>query len=157
MKMQMTLLALVAAGALAGPSVRAQCGPGWHGSQGWGTQGPYGHLFDSHTIVTLSGRVTAVDRFTPQGMGPGIHVILETADETVPIHVGPEWYVAGQDTKLEVGDKIQVRGSRVTFESKPAIIAVEIRKGEQVLRLRAENGFPVWAGWRRAAAPSSQQ
>lgn len=157
MKIQITLAVLAAAGVLAGPVLRAQGGPGWRGSQGWGPQGPYGRLFDSHAIVSLSGRVKAVERFTPQGMGPGIHVILETADEVVPIHVGPEWYVAGQDTKLEVGDQLKVRGSRVTYESKPAIIAVEIRKGEQVLRLRAENGFPVWAGWRRAGAQSSER
>jgi hypothetical protein len=43
---------------------------------------------------------------------------------------------------------VEVKGSRITFEGKPAIIAAEIKKGEETLKLRDENGFPVWSGWR---------
>ena len=53
------------------------------------------------------------------------------------------------DTKIEKGDKVVVKGSRVTMMDAPAIIAGEVKKGDSVLRLRDENGFPVWAGWRR--------
>ncbi len=31
--------------------------------------------------------------------------------------------------KLEKGDKIEVKGSRVTFSGKPAMIAAELKKG----------------------------
>ncbi len=44
---------------------------------------------------------------------------------------------------------MKVRGSRITFKGKPAIITAEVKKGDQILRLRDENGFPVWSGWRR--------
>jgi hypothetical protein len=44
---------------------------------------------------------------------------------------------------------VEVKGSRVTFEGKPAIIAAEVKKGDEVLKLRDENGFPMWSGWRR--------
>jgi hypothetical protein len=53
------------------------------------------------------------------------------------------------DTKIEKGDKIEVKGSRVTFAGKPAIIAAEVKKGDNILKLRDENGIPAWAGWRR--------
>jgi len=46
-------------------------------------------------------------------------------------------------------DKIAVKGSRVTFQGKPAILAAEVKEGDETLELRNENGFPVWAGWRR--------
>jgi hypothetical protein len=39
-------------------------------------------------------------------------------------------------------------GSRITYEGKPAIIAAEVKKGDEVLRLRDEKGIPVWAGRR---------
>jgi hypothetical protein len=44
---------------------------------------------------------------------------------------------------------VEVTGSRVTFRNKSAIIAAEVKKGDEVLRLRDSNGIPVWAGWRR--------
>ncbi|HEU4344281.1 MAG TPA: hypothetical protein VFU31_22205 [Candidatus Binatia bacterium] len=46
-------------------------------------------------------------------------------------------------------DRVEVKGARITFEGKPAIIASEVKKGDEVLRLRDDAGFPVWAGWRR--------
>jgi len=38
---------------------------------------------------------------------------------------------------------------RITFDGKPAIVAAEIKKGEETLILRDKSGFPVWSGWRR--------
>ena len=40
-------------------------------------------------------------------------------------------------------------GTLTTFEGKPAIVAAEIKKGNEALKLWDENGFPVWSGWRR--------
>jgi len=54
-----------------------------------------------------------------------------------------------QDIKIETKDKIEVKGSRITFEGKQAIIAAKVKKGKEMLELRNEDGFPVWSGWRR--------
>jgi hypothetical protein len=51
--------------------------------------------------------------------------------------------------KIEPKDKVEVTGSRITFDGKPAIIAAEVKKGDEALKLRDDNGFPVWSGWRR--------
>jgi hypothetical protein len=75
--------------------------------------------------------------------------VLKTDKETIAIHLGPEWYIERQDVKLEKGDRIEVKGSRITFEGKPVIIAAEIKKGDSVLVLRDSVGVPAWAGWRR--------
>jgi hypothetical protein len=50
---------------------------------------------------------------------------------------------------IEKGDKIEVKGSRVMFAGKQAIIAAEVKKGGSVLVLRDSAGVPAWAGWRR--------
>jgi hypothetical protein len=63
--------------------------------------------------------------------------------------LGPEWYIAAQDARIDPKDSIEVRGSRITFEGKPAIIAARIKKGAEELVLRGDRGFPAWAGWRR--------
>ena len=128
----------------------AQRGQMWKGSGGWGMGTSYGRMYNSETVETVEGEVVSVDRFTPmKGMSYGIHLMLKTAGETISVHLGPEWYIGNQDIKIVPHDNVQVKGSRVTFEGKPVIIAAEVRKGDEVLKLRDKNGFPVWRGWRR--------
>jgi len=123
---------------------------GWRGSGGWGMGSQYNRMYNPATVETLSGVVGAVDKVMPmKGMNSGVHVILKTDKETISVHLGPEWYIERLDTKIEKGDKIEVKGSRVTFADKPAIIAAEVKKGDSTLVLRDSNGIPAWAGWRR--------
>ena len=127
----------------------AQMGPMWKGSGGWGMGMQYGKMYDSKTVETITGEVVGIEKITPmKGMSHGVHVLLKTAKETISIHLGPDWYIGNQDIKIEPKDKLEVKGSRITLQGKPAIIASEIRKGNDVLKLRDENGFPVWSGWR---------
>jgi hypothetical protein len=123
---------------------------GWRGSGGWGMGSPYQRMYNPATVETVSGVVESVDKITPMnGMYSGIHLVLKTDKEAIAIHLGPEWYIERQDVKIEKGDKIEVKGSRITFESKPVIIAAECKKGDGVLVLRDSSGVPAWAGWRR--------
>ena len=128
----------------------AQRGMQWRGGGGWGPGTPYARMYDPKTVQTISGSVVSVDTLTPMaGMGNGVHLLLKADKETISVHVGPVWYLENQDVKLEPGDRVQVRGSRITFQGKPAIIAVDVTKGDDTLRLRDESGFPLWSGWRR--------
>jgi hypothetical protein len=128
----------------------AQRGIGWKGSGGWGMGAAYGKMYDLKTVGTISGEVVSVDKITPtKGMSYGVHMTVKTDKETISIHVGPGWFIENQDLKIEPKDKVEVKGSRITFEGKPAIIAAEVKKGDQTLKLRDENGVPVWSGWRR--------
>jgi hypothetical protein len=130
----------------------AQRGPGmtWRGSGGWGPGTPYNKMYDPKTVETISGEVTSVDRITPnKGMAGGIHMNVKTDGETISVHLGPSWYIENQDVKIEPKDKVEVKGSKITFGGKPAMIATEVKKGDEVLKLRDDAGFPVWAGWRR--------
>ncbi len=122
----------------------------WKGSGGWGPKTNYGRIYNPETVETLSGEITNVDKITPsKGMSYGIHIVLKTDETTLPVHLGPGWYIENQDITIEQNDKVEITGSRITFEGKPAIIAAKIKKGDEVLILRDENGFPVWSGWRR--------
>ncbi len=130
--------------ALAGP------GKGSRGSGGWGMGSSYQRMYNPATVETVSGVIESVDKITPiKGMYAGIHLVLKTDRESIAVHLGPEWYIERQDVKLEKGDKIEVKGSRITFDGKPAIIAAECKKGDSVLILRDSAGFPAWSGWRR--------
>lgn len=131
----------------------AQGGRGWSGSGQWGPNSQYGRLYNPATVETLVGEIVSIDKITPvKGMYYGLHLMLKTPKETISVHLGPGWFIEKQDLKLEVKDKIEVRGSRIEFNGKPAIIAAEVKKGNDVLKLRDENGFPVWSGWRRSGS-----
>ena len=133
-------------------SSSAQPKPGmmWRGSGGWGPESQYNRMYDPKTVETISGEVTAVDRITPmKGMSGGVHMNVKTDKETISVHLGPGWYLENQDVRIEAKDKVEVKGSRIAFGGKPAIIAAEVKKGNELLKLRDDQGFPVWSGWRR--------
>ncbi|MCX5817495.1 MAG: DNA-binding protein [Proteobacteria bacterium] len=122
----------------------------WQGSGGWGPGTPYNRMYDPTKVETLSGTVEAITQVLPmKGMRSAVALTLKTDKETISVHLGPDWYISRLDTKIEKGDTIEVKGSRVTFADKPAIIASEVKKGDNILVLRDSTGIPVWAGWRR--------
>ena len=130
----------------------AQLGKGmkWQGSGGWGMGTQYSRLYNPKAIETIGGEVVNVETITPmKGMSSGVHLMVKTDKETISVHLGPAWYIQRLDMKSATGDKVEITGSRVTFQGNPAIIAAEVQKGDEIVRLRDENGFPVWSGWRR--------
>jgi hypothetical protein len=122
----------------------------WRGSGGWGMGAQYSRMYDVKTVESITGEIVSIDTFRPQkGMSYGVHLMLKTDKETIPVHLGPAWYIENQDVKLSPKDKIEVKGSRIIFEGKPTIIAAEVKKDDEVLTLRDSNGVPMWSGWRR--------
>ena len=129
----------------------AQRGMKWRGSGGWGMGSQYNRMYDPKTVGTISGEMISVDMITPmKGMSQGVHLTLKTYKEIISVHLGPWWYIENRDIRIEPKDKIEVAGSRITYQGKPAIIAANVKKGDEVLKLRDENGLPVWAGWRKS-------
>lgn len=109
--------------------------------------------FDPKTVETVKGEVVGVDKVaSPGGKGYGIHLALKTEKETFSVEVGPGWYVEKQPVKIEAKDILEIRGSRVMSQGKPAMIAAEIKKGNRILKLRDENGIPAWSGGSRRPA-----
>ncbi|MGJ5675606.1 MAG: hypothetical protein ACR9NN_18645 [Nostochopsis sp.] len=128
----------------------AQPGMQMGGSGGWGAGHHYSRMYNPKTVEKLSGEVVSTDTITPiGGMSHGVHLVLKTAKETISVHLGPGWFIENQDIQIKPKDKIEVKGSRITFAGQPTIIAAEVNKGDEILKLRDQNGFPVWSGWRR--------
>ena len=107
-------------------------------------------MYNPQTVETIRGEVVSIEKITPlKGMYYGVHAVVKTDKETLSVHLGPGWYIENQDVKLEPKDTVEVKGSRITFEGKPAIVAAEVTKRGESLTLRDASGFPVWSGWRR--------
>jgi hypothetical protein len=128
----------------------AQPWKGWRGSGGWGRGTPYSALYNPALVDNLMGEVLKVEKVVPdKGMVYGVQILLKTEKETIPVHLGPVWFVERLDVQVVKGDKVEVKGARINFQGKQAILAAEIKKGPSILTLRDGAGIPVWAGWRR--------
>lgn len=132
----------------------ARFGGKGRGGGGWGANSQYGRKYDPKTVETINGEVVSLDKITPKEcQSYGVHMMLKTDKETISVHLGPGWYIENQETQIQPKDKVEVKGSRITYDGKPVIIAVEIKRQDEVLVLRDENGFPAWSGWRRHRRP----
>jgi hypothetical protein len=102
--------------------------------------------YDPKTVETIEGKVVSIEKTSPpKNQGYGVHLMLKTDKETVSVHLGPVRYIDKQTPKIETDDTITVTGSRVTVDGKPAIIAAQVKKGNETLKLRDDNGVPVWS------------
>ncbi len=101
--------------------------------------------YDPATVTTVQGEIVEVKRLAG-ARHAGVHLTLATGAEKLDVHLGPDFYVDRQAVKLASGDRVEVKGSRVTMGGAPAILAQEVRRGADVLALRDANGVPLWRG-----------
>lgn len=109
----------------------------------------YERTFDPATVQTVEGEITeVVNTEAKRGNFAGVHLLVKLENEEVPVHLGPAWFISKQEP-FNKGETIEITGSRVTYEGKPAMIAVAIRRGDMTLKLRDDNGFPYWRAWHK--------
>lgn len=116
----------------------------------WVADSTYARLYDTAALDTLQGTIAQIDRIASPGRraATGIHILLDTGAESLPVHLGPAFFVESPEQPLRVGDEIRVTGSRVTFQGEAALIASEMRHGDRFLQLRTADGRPMWRGRR---------
>lgn len=126
-------------------SARAQPGQG-QGGRGGGIH--YGMMWDASAITTRAGEVTGVETYTPGkgGRTYGLRLILKTDKATLPVILGPGWYTEPQHFAFAPRDQVEIKGSRITIQGEPTLIAAQVNQGGKILRLRDNRGFPLWAG-----------
>lgn len=110
----------------------------------------YMRLFDPKTVTTVEGSVTKVERVEHKMMGMfAVEATVKAADVTYTVHLGPAWFIENQELQLAAGDAVTLTGSKITLQGRPTIIATELQRGDDTLKLRDKDGTPVWVGWRR--------
>src|SRR5262245_4091215 len=102
-------------------------------------------FYNVDTVETLKGEVMRVEKVAnKRKRGYGVHLMLKTDKELVPVRLGPGWYIERQKVNLQPKDVIEVKGSRLTLGGKPTIVAAEVHKGAKVWKLRDDTGEPLW-------------
>ena len=126
----------------------AVCAQPGTGPGGGGPRVHYGTMWDANALTTVSGEVVAVEQYTPGrgGSSYGLRFTLKTDKETLPVILGPAWYVEQEHFAVAAKDQVEVKGSRLSIQGQPTLIAQEVKKGDKVLRLRDDKGVPLWTG-----------
>jgi sporulation protein YlmC with PRC-barrel domain len=115
---------------------------------------PYKKIFDSKTIKTISGQIIKIDQ-VPEfrfGLQMRLTVFIDKKD-ILPVYLGPAFYIIGpeQEKHFKLGDTVTVSGSLVTVKGEPLMIAMTVKRGNEILRLRDQVGIAAWIGWKKAA------
>ena len=102
----------------------------------------------SGTPVDLKGRVARVQIAPGEGMP---FVMVKTGDHTAKVYLGSMRYLMTQGFNPKVDDEIAVKAYPVSGDYVAAVVTLT-GTGKSV-RLRDENGFPLWRGGPRGGGP----
>jgi len=118
------------------------------GTGNLGIDSTYAHLWNEKWVITFSGRITGINVGPPDKNETGntVQILVQTRNGgTAFTHLGPEWYVNQQKTKLHLGDKVTVTGSKIMLDHRGSVMARKvIVNGSNVLLLRDVRGAPFW-------------
>jgi hypothetical protein len=121
-------------------------GPGGPGpGAGMGGPGPgpgMGIQYDPNAVETVNGEVTQVQK--APGRSHGVHLQVKTDKETLIAILGPAAYLEQQKMEIAVGDKVEITGFRIKHPQQAILMAGELKKGDQVIKFRDEQGKPLW-------------
>jgi predicted FMN-binding regulatory protein PaiB len=85
-------------------------------------------------------------------MASGIQIQVQTdATMSMPIHVGPEWYLERQEIALHEYEAVHVTGALAEVDGQAVLLARAITVDGYTLLLRDAQGQPVWSALRRSS------
>jgi hypothetical protein len=139
------LMVIALALVLAGPAV-AQPGPGRGMGRGMGPA-----AYNPQTVATVTGQVENLAELPSLGRGGGKAmqyrgVLLKTDQGNLMVDLAPGWFLSEKKFVVKVGDTVSATGSKVTLDNQPGLIAREVTVNGATLKLRDEQGVPVWQG-----------
>ncbi len=99
-------------------------------------------LYNPANEVVLRGVVQETQDFAcPVSEGEvGSHLMLQTADGVVQVHLAPGRIMRSQNISFVRGEQVAVVGSRIRFRGKNDLIAREITRGNESLVFRDHAG-----------------
>jgi hypothetical protein len=99
--------------------------------------------FDANTVVTMYGTVTAVERPEHAPGLTGVHLKVLVGRQTLTVQLGPADFVDGKLAFAEK-DAVQFTGSSVTWNGQPTVLATLVTRGGTTVRLREDDGTPLF-------------
>jgi len=112
----------------------------------WAPDSEYNKQFNPNEAKTLHGTIESVGVFNVEGTpinGVRLRVRTDKGD-TVTVHTGPRSFVERSSLVFHHGDEVTITGSPAKVGWRNVILAAQIKKGDQTLDLRSNDGKPLW-------------
>jgi hypothetical protein len=104
--------------------------------------------YDAATEFTFDATIEQVNNHRCGKNWSGTHLMVTLEGRPHKIHLGPAVFIKEQAILFRPGDRVTVTGSRIPADEGHGIVAREVRKGEQRLVLRDQDGRPSWSAQR---------
>ncbi|MFI5330399.1 MAG: DNA-binding protein [Desulfobaccales bacterium] len=112
--------------------------------RGMGPGGGRGMMYNLQTVTTIQGTVESLGPKGPRMQHESR--IIKTDQGSIMVHLGPTSYINQQQIQLNPGDCVEVTGSKVEMRGRTMLLAKEVKVGGKTLRLRDDQGLPLWRG-----------
>jgi DNA/RNA endonuclease YhcR with UshA esterase domain len=100
--------------------------------------------YDIAAETKIKGVVDEVkDRECPISGTMGAHLLVK-ADKVYEVHIAPTKMVKSYEVVFQKGDEVEIKGVKTTFQGVDAILAREIKRGNDVFVFRDPQGKPIW-------------
>jgi hypothetical protein len=101
--------------------------------------------FNQQSVEVLKGHIVSVQKYTLVNKPvPYIQFLLSSNGMEYTVEVGPVWYVASQGLILVPKEEVEVKGSVISVDGHKVILASQLRQEGGELKLRREDGTPLW-------------
>jgi hypothetical protein len=70
----------------------------------------------------------------------GVGLELNAGGQNLLVYLGPHNYVDLQNVRIVPGDKVEVKGVKISLACQIIILAGEVKKGDEMLKLRDDKG-----------------
>ncbi len=99
----------------------------------------------ANPIVDISGKIVSLKMMPGQGMP--VMEVEATRVKPITVWLGSMRYLMEQKFNPKVGDTVEVKGYSVKSQTQEEeMVAIQVKLGGQTLKLRDEDGRPVWQG-----------
>jgi DNA/RNA endonuclease YhcR with UshA esterase domain len=101
--------------------------------------------YDVANETKFKGVVEEVkDRNCPISGTLGSHLMVRADGKVYEVHVAPSKFVKSYEVTFQKGDEIEIKGVKTTFQGTDAILAREIKRGNDDFVFRDPQGKPIW-------------
>ena len=144
----LAVMGLLASWVAVAAAIPPQHHGGHHAEYHQGGPGGAGLNYDPASEITVKG---TVDRIWTEdclccACDGATHFTLEANGTTYEAHVGPTCYLLEKGWEIMKGDSLEITGAVLPYRGEgKGLVVREIRRGEERLLLRDENGVPLWS------------
>jgi DNA/RNA endonuclease YhcR with UshA esterase domain len=101
--------------------------------------------YDVSAETTTKGLVDEVkDRECPISGSMGAHLMVKADGKLYEVHIAPTKMVKSYEVVFQKGDEVEIKGVKTTYQGVDAILAREIKRGNDDFVFRDPQGKPIW-------------